>query len=181
MIFILCSLKKRVRCTCEGPCNVRVNVPNGKPVTCLLRSLDPRCFYEHIISWFICHMIWHMIWHSITCTFRKLRQGSCFCLASASGVMAYVSLVEVFQEGKASFKDAFDIMAKEHVEHEGMILSRTLFRWGTVERTEGLIDPALSPQTRSQFNPENSWNKFIRKMKLNFINFGVEWMAKHYL
>lgn len=36
--------------------------------------------------------------------------------------MAYVSLVEVFQEGKASFKDAFDIMAKEHVENEGMIL-----------------------------------------------------------
>ena len=53
--------------------------------------------------------------------FRKLRQCSCFCLASASGVMAYVSLVEVFQEGKASFKDAFDIMAKEHVENEGMI------------------------------------------------------------
>ena len=38
--------------------------------------------------------------------------------------MAYVSLVEVFQEGKASFKDAFDIMAKEHVENEGMILFR---------------------------------------------------------
>jgi len=41
--------------------------------------------------------------------------------------MAYVSLVEVFQEGKASFKDAFDIMAKEHVENEGMI-SPTRFR-----------------------------------------------------
>ena len=54
--------------------------------------------------------------------FRKLRQCSCFCLASASGVMAYVSLVEVFQEGKASFKDAFDIMAKDNVENEGMIL-----------------------------------------------------------
>ena len=38
--------------------------------------------------------------------------------------MAYVSLVEVFQEGKASFKDAFDIMAKEHVENEGMISPR---------------------------------------------------------
>ena len=35
--------------------------------------------------------------------------------------MAYVSLVEVFQEGKASFKDAFDIMAKEQVENEGTI------------------------------------------------------------
>ena len=38
--------------------------------------------------------------------------------------MAYVSLVEVFQEGKASFKEAFDIMAKEHVENEGMIFTR---------------------------------------------------------
>lgn len=59
---------------------------------------------------------------------KKLRQCSCFCLASASGVMAYVSLVEVFQEGKASFKDAFDIMAKEHVENEDEIESYKL--WG---------------------------------------------------
>lgn len=42
--------------------------------------------------------------------------------------MAYVSLVEVFQEGKASFKEAFDIMAKEHVENEGMIFTRNRFR-----------------------------------------------------
>ena len=52
--------------------------------------------------------------------------------------MAYVSLVEVFQEGKASFKDAFDIMAKEHVENEGMI-SPTRFRVEFEPDRKGLI------------------------------------------
>ena len=92
---------------------------------------------------------WVSIWYFII--LRKLRQCSCFCLASASGVMAYVSLVEVFQEGKASFKDAFDIMAKEHVENEGMI-SPTWFgvQFGP--------DPKRSDQNSGQtvYDRENS-------------------------
>ena len=76
--------------------------------------------------------------------FRKLRQCSCFCLASASGVMAYVSLVEVFQEGKASFKDAFDIMAKEHVENEGMIFRLRRFRPQRPGRNSKLMQNSIN-------------------------------------
>ena len=36
-----------------------------------------------------------------------MRLASCFCLATASGVMAYVSLVEVFGEAKENFEHSF--------------------------------------------------------------------------
>lgn len=37
---------------------------------------------------------------------RHLRLSSCFCLATASGVMAYVSLVEVFGESRENFTES---------------------------------------------------------------------------
>ena len=39
---------------------------------------------------------------------KNLRLASCFCLATASGVMAYVSLVEVFGEAQDNFSEAFE-------------------------------------------------------------------------
>ena len=36
-----------------------------------------------------------------------MRLASCFCLSTASGVMAYVSLVEVFGEAKLNFEESF--------------------------------------------------------------------------
>lgn len=38
---------------------------------------------------------------------QHMRQTSCFCLASASGVMAFVSLVEVFHEAKSHFDEIY--------------------------------------------------------------------------
>ena len=38
---------------------------------------------------------------------NKMRLASCFCLAAASGVMCYVSLVEVFHESQSNFEAGF--------------------------------------------------------------------------
>jgi len=43
-----------------------------------------------------------------------LRLSSCFCLAAASGVMAYVSLVEVLHESMANFEEGYRMRAEEN-------------------------------------------------------------------
>ena len=81
--------------------------------------------------------------------------------------MAYVSLVEVFQEGKASFKEAFDIMAKEHVENEGMIFTRNRLRRPRPRR------PARNSKMVQNFGCFSRVKVIPKKMKSGHIKSGV--------
>jgi ZIP family zinc transporter len=55
----------------------------------------------------------------------RMRLWSCFCLATASGVMAYVSLVEVFGEAKVNFTESFS--SSEKAETRGLVYATTSF------------------------------------------------------
>ena len=48
-----------------------------------------------------------------------MRLSSCFCLAAASGVMTYVSLVEVLHESMAKFEEGYELSAHENVGDNG--------------------------------------------------------------
>ena len=59
---------------------------------------------------------------------KHLRLSSCFCLATASGVMAYVSLVEVFAESKENFTDGLRSTYNEkHAETLGLLYASCSF------------------------------------------------------
>jgi len=56
---------------------------------------------------------------------HHMRLASCFCLATASGVMAYVSLVEVFGEAKANFEESYPY--SENNEKKALVLATISF------------------------------------------------------
>lgn len=76
---------------------------------------------------------------------QHMRQTSCFCLASASGVMAFVSLVEVFHEAKSHFEEVFkgDL---------GLIYACLSFfvGWGLARAMDNLLHAYLDPQVETQ-------------------------------
>ena len=64
---------------------------------------------------------------------RHLRLSSCFCLATASGVMAYVSLVEVFGESRANFTESLhETKGEKLAETLGLLYASVSFfvGWG---------------------------------------------------
>jgi len=57
---------------------------------------------------------------------EMMRLSSCFCLAAASGVMTYVSLVEVLHESMAKFEEGYELSAHENVDDNGAEMKKGL-------------------------------------------------------
>ena len=90
--------------------------------------------------------------------FRQMRMTSCFCLATASGVMAYVSLVEVFGEAKNNFTDYFNDSTK------GLLFATMSFFIGWLL---GLIMDFLLHKFMSTDAPELSSQKDEERQPIN--------------
>ena len=72
---------------------------------------------------------------------QHMRLTSCFCLASASGVMAFVSLVEVFHEAKEHFEEVYK-------GDRGLIYACLSFfvGWGVALAMDHLLHKYLDPE-----------------------------------
>ena len=89
---------------------------------------------------------------------KHLRLSSCFCLATASGVMAYVSLVEVFGESRANFTESLEgTKDPKTAETLGLLYATLSFfaGWGIAIAMDSALHRFMSHNDNDQKNSKS--------------------------